>query len=109
MYNNFFLTPLNLICKIRYFKNYFADIAYLSILSPPVTKIETYYNFGWGKNPCKNANTYFEQNMFIIEIIKVDSLDFITYELLFVFKIKKKTHKSSIKELTILITNVFIY
>lgn len=47
--------------------------------------------------------------MFLIEIIKVDSLDFITYELLFVFKIKKTTHKSSIKELTILITNVFIY
>lgn len=46
MYNNFFLTPLNLICKIRYFKNYFADIAYLSILSPLVTKIERYYNFG---------------------------------------------------------------
>lgn len=46
--------------------------------------------------------------MFIIEIIKVDSLDFITYELLFVFKIKKK-HKSSIKEITILIINVFIY
>lgn len=46
--------------------------------------------------------------MFIIEIIKVDSLDFISYELLFVFKIKK-THKSTIKEITILITNVFIY
>lgn len=102
------MTALNLICKIRYLKNYFADIAYLSILSPPVTKIETYYNFGWGKNPCKNANTYFEQNMFIIEIIKVDSLDFITYDLFFVFKIKKK-HKSSIKEITILIINVFIY
>lgn len=27
--------------------------------------------------------------MFIIEIIKVDSLDFIIYELFFVFKIKK--------------------
>lgn len=95
MYNKFFLTALNLICKIRYLKNYFADIAYLSILSPPVTKIETYYNFGWGigKNPCKNANTYFEQNMFIIEIIKVDSLDFITYDLFFVFKIKQNTNR----------------
>lgn len=59
------------------------------------------------KKPCKNANTYFEQNMFIIEIIKVDSLDFITYDLFFVFK--KKNHKSSIKEITILIINVFIY
>lgn len=45
--------------------------------------------------------------MFIIEIIKVDSLDFITYDLFFVFK--KKNHKSSIKEITILIINVFIY
>lgn len=29
--------------------------------------------------------------MFIIEIIKVDSLDFITYDLFFVFLKKKKT------------------
>lgn len=31
--------------------------------------------------------------MFIIEIIKVDSLDFITYDLFFVFKIKKNTNR----------------
>lgn len=46
--------------------------------------------------------------MFIIEIIKVDSLDFIIYELFFVFKIKKN-YKLFIKEIIILIINVFIY
>lgn len=46
--------------------------------------------------------------MFIIEIIKVDSLDFIIYDLFFVFKIKRK-YKLFIKEIIILIINVFIY
>lgn len=45
--------------------------------------------------------------MFIIEIIKVDSLDFIIYDLFFVFK--KKKYKLFIKEIIILIINVFIY
>lgn len=48
------------------------------MLSPPVTKIETYYEFVCGKTVQK---IYLEQNIYyLIEIIRLAVLILITYE-----------------------------